>query len=315
MTNEQLAELIQMNIDVKSNMEALYMQNKGMITIICKQYANIEPLEDLQQTAYIGLAEATRHYDSGKGANFSTYAAYWIRQAIRQYLTESGLVRIPPNMKALIFRYKRFLSAYESDHAGLLPPDEEIRHELHISGKQLADLKKYTFSDRITSLDSPLDEESGENTMLDYIASPEDMTESVINDLYQQEMREDVKNAMQIALTEQEQDTIKAYFWNGATLDRIAKKNNVTRERVRQQLAQAQRKLSRGRAGKILKEYAKIESMRYYGGFSFFKNHGSIVEYEIVKRDETRGKLERYLEMKRQEQKRHKKRLAESKAI
>ena len=120
---------------------------------------------------------------------------------------------------------------------------------------------------------------------------------------------------MQIALTEQEQDTIKAYFWNGATLDRIAKKNNVTRERVRQQLAQAQRKLSRGRAGKILKEYAKIESMRYYGSFSFFKNHGSIVEYEIVRRDETRGKLERYLEMKRQEQKRHKKRLAESKAI
>lgn len=315
MTNEQLAELIQMNIDVKSNMESLYMQNKGMITIICKQYANIEPLEDLQQTAYIGLAEATRHYDSSKGANFSTYAAYWIRQAIRQYLTESGLVRIPPNMKALIFRYKRFLSAYESDHAGLLPPDEEIRHELHISEKQLADLKKHAFSDRITSLDSPLDEESGENTILDYIASPEDMTESVINDLYQQEMREDVQNAMQIALTEPEQDTIKAYFWNGATLDRIAKKNNVTRERVRQQLAQAQRKLSRGKAGKILKEYAKIESMRYYGGFSFFKNHGSIVEYEIVRRDETRGKLERYLEMKRQEQERHKKRLAESKAI
>lgn len=315
MTNEQITELIQKGIDVKSNMEALYTQNKGMITIICKEYTNIEPLEDLQNTAYIGLVEAVKHYDSGKGSNFNTYAVYWIRQAIRQYLTESGLVRIPPNMKALIFRYKRFLSAYESDHAGLLPPDEEIRHELHISEKQLADLKKYAFSDRITSLDSPLDEESGENTMLDYIASPEDMTEGVINDIYQQEMREDVKEAMQIALTEQEQGTLKAYFWNGATLERIAKKNNVTRERVRQQLAQARRKLLRGRAGEILKEYGKIESMRYYGGFSFFKNHGSIVEYEIVRRDETRDKLERYLEMKRQEQERHKKRLAESKAI
>lgn len=315
MTNEQLAELIQMNINVKSNMEALYMQNKGMITIICKQYAHIEEFADLTQTAYFGLVEAVQHYDSGKGYKFTTYAADWIKQAIRRYLTESGLVRIPPNMKALIFRYKRFLSAYESDHAGLLPPDEEIRHELHISGKQLADLKKYAFFDRITSLDSPIDGESGENTMLDHIASPEDMTESVINDLYQQEMREAVREAMQIGLTEPEQDTIKAYFWNGATLDRIAKKNNVTRERVRQQLAQAQRKLSRGKAGKILKEYAKIESMRYYGGFSFFKQHGSIAEYEVVRREETRDKLEMYLEMKRQEQERHKKRLAESKAI
>lgn len=311
MTNEQLVELIQMNIDIKSNMEALYMQNKGMITIICKQYANIEPLEDLQQTAYIGLVEATRHYDSGKGANFGTYAAYWIRQSIRQYLTESGLVRIPPNMKALIFRYKHFLSAYESDHAGLLPSDEEIRRELHISEKQLADLKKHVFSNHITSLDSLIDEESGENTMLDYIASPDSMEESTIDTVYRQEMRKDIQTAMDIALTEPEQDTIKAYYWNKATLDRIAQQKNVTRERIRQQLAQAQRKLQRGKAGKILKEYAKIESRRYMGGFSFFKHHGSIVEYEVMRKDDIlENALAKYQEMKRQEQERQKERLA-----
>lgn len=310
MTNEQLVELIQMDIDVKSNMEALYTQNKGMITMICKPYANIEPLEDLQQTAYIGLVNAVNHFDLSMGYKFTTYFTHWIEQSIKQYLTESGLVRIPPNMKSLIFRYKRFLSAYESEHAGLLPPDEEIRHELHINEKQLADLKKYAFSDCIVSLDSPLDEEAGENTMLDYVASSEDITESVINDLYQHEMRKDVQEAMKIALTQPEQDTVKAYFWHGATLDRIAKQNNITRERVRQQLAQAQRKLSRGRAGKILKEYAKIESMRYIGGFSFFKNHGSIVEYEVMrKNDILETALNKYREMKRQEQERHEKRM------
>lgn len=309
MTNEQLVELLQMGIDTKSNMEALYMQNKGMITRICRQYTDIEPLEDLQQTAYIGLAEAVRHYDSGKGFKFVTYAGHWIKQSIRQYLTESGLVRIPPNMKALIFRYKRFLSAYETDRAGLLPKGEEIRHELHITGKQLANIKKYAFSDRIESLDRPLNEEAGENTMLDYMESPDDMTESVISDIYRQKMREDVQEAMNIALTETEQDTVKAYFWHGATLERIARQKNVTIERVRQQLAKAERKLSRGKAGKLLIEYAKTESMWYYGGFSFFKNYGSVIEYEIVRREEAREKLEMYLEMKRKERENHEKRI------
>lgn len=312
MTNEQLVELLQMGIDTKSNMESLYMQNKGMITRICRQYTSIEPLEDLQQTAYIGLVEAVRRYDGGKGYKFTTYATHWIRQAIRRYLTESSLLRIPPNMKTLIFRYKHFLSAYEADHAGLLPKDEEIRSALHINGKQFASLKKYAFSDCIASLDSPIDEESGGNTMLDYIESPEDMTESIINNIYLQEMREDVQEAMNIALTEQEQDTIKAYFWHGATLERIARQKNVTIERVRQQLAKAERKLSRGKAGKLLIEYARIEGMRYYGGFSFFKNYGSIIEYEVVRREEAREKLEMYLEMKRQERECHEKRLREA---
>lgn len=312
MTNEQLVELLQMGIDTKSNMEALYMQNKGMITRICRQYTDIEPLEDLQQTAYIGLAEAVRHYDGGKGFKFVTYAGHWIKQSIRQYLTESGLVRIPPNMKALIFRYKRFLSAYEADRAGLLPKDEEIRHELHITGKQLTNIKKYAFSGHIESLDRPLNEEAGENTVLDCMEIPEDVTESIINDIYRQEMREDVQEAMNIALTQQEQDTIKAYFWYGATLEHIARQKNVTIERVRQQLAKAERKLSKGKAGKILIEYARIEGMRYHGGFSFFMNHGSIVEYEIVKREEAREKLELYLEMKRQERERHEKRIGEA---
>lgn len=312
MTNEQLVELLQMGIDTKSNMESLYMQNKGMITRICRQYTSIEPLEDLQQTAYIGLVEAVRRYDGGKGYKFTTYAGYWIKQAIRQYLTESSLLRIPPNMKTLIFRYKHFLSAYEADHAGLLPKDEEIRNALHISRKQLADTKKYAFSDRIESLDRPLDEEAGDNTILDCMESPENVTESIINDIYRQEMREDVQETMNIALTEQEQDTVKAYFWHGATLERIAKQKNVTIERVRQQLAKTERKLSRGKAGKLLIEYARIEGMRYYGGFSFFKNHGSIIEYEVVRREETRNKLETYLEMKRQKRERHEKRMQEA---
>ncbi|MCM1181233.1 MAG: sigma-70 family RNA polymerase sigma factor [Clostridium sp.] len=315
MTNEELVHMIQSGIEPQQNTEKLYMQNLSMIKRICKPYTSIEPLEDLTQTAYIGLLEAIRRYDSTKGYKFMTYAEDWLKWSIRHYLDHSQLIRIPLNMNNLLYRYKRFLTSYEADHAGLLPTDEEITHELRISIDQLQDIKKYLLCDGIGSLDSPTDE-AGESTIIDFIASPDSMEESTIDSIYQQEMRADVKKAMEIALTEPEQDTIKAYFWDGSTLDRIAKQKNVTRERIRQQIAQAQRKLSRGKAGKILKEYARIESMRYVGGFSFFKHHGSIVEYEVCKKEDIlQNSLEKYLEMKRQEQERHKERLAKSRAI
>lgn len=311
MSNEEIVFLIQSGIEPKQNTEKLYNQNLPMIKAICKPYTSIEPLEDLMQTAFFGLVEAIQRYDSTKGYKFMTYCESWLKQSIRHYLDHSQLIRVPQNMNNLLCRYKRFLTAYESDHAGLLPSDEEIRRELHITGEQLQDIKKYVLCDRIGSLDSPLDEESGENTMLDYIASPDSMEESTIDTVYRQEMREDVQKAMDIALTEPEQDTIKAYFWDRKTLDCIAKQKSVTRERIRQQLAQAQRKLQRGKAGKILKEYAKIESRRYMGGFSFFKQHGSIVEYEVMRKDDIlENALAKYREMKRQEQERQKERLA-----
>lgn len=311
MSNEEIVFLIQSGIEPKQNTEKLYNQNLPMIKAICKPYTSIEPLEDLMQTAFFGLVEAIQRYDSTKGYKFMTYCESWLKQSIRQYLDHSQLVRIPLNMKNLLYRYKRFLTAYESDHAGLLPTDEEIRRELHITSEQLQDLKKYVLCDRIGSLDSPIDEESGENTILDYIASPDSMEESTIDTVYRQEMRKDIQTAMDIALAEPEQDTIKAYYWNKATLDRIAQQKNVTRERIRQQLAQAQRKLQRGKAGKILKEYARIEAARYIGGFSFFKHHGSIVEYEVMRKDDIlENAIAKYREMKRQEQERQKERLA-----
>ena len=202
MTNEQLVELLQMGVDVKKNMESLYQQNKAIITKICKPYAQTEPLEDLLQQSYFGLVEAVRRYDASAGYKFMSYSQYWIEQSIRKYLISSGrLIKIPSYMNNLIFRYRRFLSVYGADHAGLLPPDEEIRQELGIDRK-------------------------------------------------------------------------------------------------------------------ILKGYAEIESMRYVGGLSFFKQYGSIVEYEVLRKEEVlHNARTRYENMKKQEQERFEKRLAELRAI
>lgn len=287
MTNEQLVELLQMGIDMEENMGTLYLQNKPILTKICRPYAQVEPLEDLLQQSYFGLLEAVRRYDASAGCKFVTFAWYWIEQAVREYIVSSGrLIRLPAHMDNLIFRYKRFVSSYESDHAGLLPSDEEIRNELNISEKQLDELKKYVLCSNVKSLDVPIDESDGRNTLQDYIASPYNMEENVIDAMYHQELREAMQAAMSIALTEEEHDTMTAYYWNNETLGSIAARRGVTKGWVRQQILQAQSKLTRGRARRILKEFVKVEGIRYSGGFSFFKQHGSIVEYEIMRKDD-----------------------------
>lgn len=315
MTNEQLVELIQMKIDTNKNIEKLYKQNLPLIRAVCKPYTSMEPMEDLLNTAFFGLMEAVDRYDSTKGYKFMTYCTGWIKQSIQQYLDNSRLVRIPRNMNNLLLKYKRFISYYELEHSGLLPPDKEITQELQISKEQLADLKKYMLFDRIESLDSPLDEE-WDNTMLDYIASPDSLEEDVIGSVFKQEMKEAVHVAMETALTEQEQETVKEYFFRGSTLDQIAKQKGITREAVRQQLAHSKRKLQRGKSGKILQRYSNIDNTRYHGSLAFFKSHGSTVEYEISRKDEIlENSISKYLQMKRQEQERHEKRLAESRII
>lgn len=316
MSNEELVKLIQSGIDEQTNLEKLYLQNITLLKKICEPYSHIEPMEDLLQQAYFGILESIPRYDAEKGYKWFTYARFWIEQNIKRYIISSGrLIRIPPHMEEKLFKYRRFLSAYGADHAGLLPADEEILQELDISKEQLTDLKKYILYADMRSLDSPLDE-AGEISLLDAIAAPDSMEENAIDSIYLQEMKEDIEKAMQMALTDTEQDILRLYYWQNGTLATVAEAKGVSRERIRKQMANAQRKLTRGKAGKILKEYAKIESMRYYGGFSFFKHHGSVVEYEVLRKSDIYAEAKaRYEEMKLQERERIKERLAHAKAI
>lgn len=309
MSNEELIFLIQSGIEPQTNLEKIYLQNLPLLKAICKPYSHMEDMQDLLQVCFLGIMQAVPRYDGAKG-KFSTYMTVWAKQAIRRHLSECGLIHIPPYMASLIIKYNRFLTSHETDHVGAQPTDEEVCHALMINEKQFADLKKYLLFDRLESLDHPLDAESDDNTLLDRIECPDDMTDGVINDIYKQELTAAVHEAMQ-TLTKQEQDALTAYYWRRATLDSISAQNGITRERVRQQIHAAQRKLMRGKSWKILKEFARVESLRYVGGFSFFKRHGSIVEFEILRKDEileeARAKYER---MKQWEQKRHKERTA-----
>lgn len=94
MTNEEIVSLIRTNENVQENMRQLWQQNKGFVASIAKKYRGYAEMEDLMQEGYIGLNDAVEHYKEGKGALFTSYAAFWIRSRIRRYVEQSGTIRL-----------------------------------------------------------------------------------------------------------------------------------------------------------------------------------------------------------------------------
>ena len=96
MSNEQIVVRIQAGENTADNMLKLWQQTEGFIAKLAMSYQGYAELEDLKQEGYIGLCEAVRQYDAGKGVPFINYAAFWIRQAMRRYIDNCcGVVRLP----------------------------------------------------------------------------------------------------------------------------------------------------------------------------------------------------------------------------
>ena len=112
-SNERLVSRIQSGEDEAENMLKLWEQNRKFITMMARKYAGLAEMEDLEQEGYIGLCEAVRHYEPDKGMKFINYAAFWIKQAMKRYIENTGaVVRIPSNMQDWIREYNRALREY-----------------------------------------------------------------------------------------------------------------------------------------------------------------------------------------------------------
>ncbi len=106
MSNEELVQQIQQGIDIKGNMEQLYIQNKGLIYATIKRYRYacqsdynslpIIEMDELMNEAYFGLVKAVENYNPNQGILFMSYAPNWIRQAVKRYLDNCGrTIRVP----------------------------------------------------------------------------------------------------------------------------------------------------------------------------------------------------------------------------
>ena len=227
--------------------------NLKLVVPIAKRYMGCGlPLLDLIQEGNLGLMKAAEKYDGSKGFRFSTYATYWIRQAISRALgDQSRTIRIPGHVLELLSKMKRASNIYyEANHRE--PTDKELAQFLQIDIEKIKVARD--MSQAVSSIDAPIGDEE-EDSLADLI--PDEGSEAVYSQIFDMEKLEAI-NMVLSTLSIREAEILKMRFGievdKPKTLEETGEFFNLSKERVRQIESKALRKLRNPYRAKALKE-------------------------------------------------------------
>ncbi len=238
----------------KKALTKLVNSNLRFVVSVAKQYQNQGlPLSDLINEGNLGLIKAAQRFDETRGFKFISFAVWWIRQAILQAIAEqSRQIRIPLHQVGMLNKIKKEIALLEQE-LERTPSIEELAHSMDIPKEKL--METMSAGNNTLSVDAPLTQDE-DMTMIDTIE--QDSVKQTDDLVMQESLTNDIASVLS-QLPQMERDVLNQFFGIGQnrslTLDEIAEKNNITRERVRKIKERAITRLRKSDSTKKLTKY------------------------------------------------------------